>query len=208
MSKKNKNKRSKTKQPPLVVVDRTNESDFVVVYADPDVAVIDRSIERSGEYFCFEEYRQTIPDKWREAIGEFDDWNPKKRAREIAKIDQILKANLREANKRLPKLQKKLAAEESKTARSEAGGRPCVIIDRDADGNHRVYADPSVVVFSRSADIQDDPLYRYTPSDIPEGWLDRPAGFKGDGSAAEERALVVVEAMKLADDDETDDAGA
>lgn len=86
----------------------------------------------------------------------------------------------------------------SPTARSEAKQLPCVVIDRDEAGNHCVFADPGVVVFSRSAYIPDDALYRYSPSEIPEGWLDRPAGFRGDGSAAEERALAFVEAMKLA----------
>ena len=84
----------------------------------------------------------------------------------------------------------------SPTARSESKQLPCVVIDHDEAGNHCVYADPGVVVFSRSAHIPGDALYRYSPSAVPEGWLDRPAGFYGDGSAAEERALAVVEAIQ------------
>lgn len=68
-----------------------------------------------------------------------------------------------------------------KTARDDAGGRPCVVIDRDANGDHRILADPGVCVFDRSIHTPDDPLYRYTPSPIPEGWLDQPAGRRPCG---------------------------
>lgn len=81
------------------------------------------------------------------------------------------------------------------TARSEASGLPCVVIDFDKKGNHRVYADPGAVVFSRTTDIPDDGLYRYSPPAIPDGWLDRPAGFLGDGSAAEQRAHAAMKAI-------------
>jgi len=74
-----------------------------------------------------------------------------------------------------------------KTARKQAGKQPCVVIDRDPDGNDFVYADSGVVDFSRSAHIREDPLYRYTPLPIPDGWLNQPAWFLGDGSEAERR---------------------
>jgi len=197
MSKKTKEKRSRTKQPPLVVIDHDDYSDGIMVYADPEVAVVDRSIERWGEHFCFEEYRDTIPDKWREIIGEFDDWDPKARARDNAEHKRKMQASHQEFIKNeLPRLRKMWNEQGPETARSEAEGLPCVVIDRDAKGNDCVYADPGVVVFSRSSHTPDDALYRYAPSAIPGGWLDRPAEFQGDGSAAEGRALTVVEAIK------------
>ena len=81
------------------------------------------------------------------------------------------------------------------TTRSDASGLPCVVIDFDEKGNHCVYADPGTVVFDRCAHMPDDVLYRYSPPAIPDGWLDRPAGFLGDGSAAEQRARAFVEAV-------------
>ena len=77
-----------------------------------------------------------------------------------------------------------------KTARKQAGKQPCVVIDRDPDGNDFVYADSGVVDFSRSAHIREDPLYRYTPLPIPDGWLNQPAGFLGDGSEAESARII------------------
>lgn len=82
-------------------------------------------------------------------------------------------------------------------ARDEGDNQPCVVIDRDPDGNVFVYADSGVRVFSRSSHIPQDLLYRYTPPPIPAGWLDRPAGFLGDGSEAEGRALAIAEALNM-----------
>ncbi|MEL6207682.1 MAG: hypothetical protein AAFR47_20555 [Pseudomonadota bacterium] len=84
------------------------------------------------------------------------------------------------------------------TAREEARGLPCVVIDRDEHGNDVVYADPGVRVFSRSAFNEDDPLYRYTPPPIPGGWLDRITGYKGDGSQAEAKAVALAGARLIA----------
>lgn len=75
------------------------------------------------------------------------------------------------------------------TAREEAADLPCVIIDRDEHGNDYVYCDPGVHVFSRSTHVLEDPLYRYTPPPIPEGWLDRPAGHFWDGLEAQTKVL-------------------
>jgi len=87
-------------------------------------------------------------------------------------------------------------SDKRKTARQEASKLPCVVIDRDPDGNDFVYADSGVVVFSRIAHIPQDPLYRYTPLPIPGGWLDQPAGFLGDGSDAEKRLHIIADALE------------
>ena len=72
---------------------------------------------------------------------------------------------------------------------------PCVVIDRDGRGNYVVYANRGVYVFSRSASIPEDMLYRFTPDPIPRGWLDQPFGYRGDGSPAEERAKLIAEVL-------------
>jgi hypothetical protein len=73
---------------------------------------------------------------------------------------------------------------------------PCVVIDYDAQGNTTVYADRGVLVYSRSAHIPEDALYRYAPHPIPDGWLDVPAGYLGDGSEAEKSALLLIRTVK------------
>lgn len=80
-----------------------------------------------------------------------------------------------------------------RTAREVAGDFPCVVIDQDSEGNVRVYADGDVQIYIRNEHVPRDKLYRYAPPQIPDGWLDRPAGFCGDGSEAEFRALVISE---------------
>lgn len=72
------------------------------------------------------------------------------------------------------------------TARFEAKGLPCVVIDRDGNGGDFVYADPGVVVFSRCAHIPHDLLYRYDPPAVPEEWLGIPAGSSNDSSKADQ----------------------
>ena len=73
---------------------------------------------------------------------------------------------------------------EPPTARAEANGKPCVLINWSKNGDHAVYADPGAVVFSRSAHTPHDALYRYSPPGVPDGWLDRPAGCYGYLAAA------------------------
>lgn len=84
----------------------------------------------------------------------------------------------------------------SKTARKQAGKQPCVVIDRDPDGNDFVYADSGVVDFGRSAHIRENPMYRYTPLPIPDGSLNQPASFLADGSEAERRVRIIAGALE------------
>ena len=69
----------------------------------------------------------------------------------------------------------------------EAKSTPRVVIDWQPNGSHRVYADAGVIVYAHSAHTPDDQLYRYTPEAVPEDWLKEEAGFRGDGSKAEQR---------------------
>ncbi|MEL6286632.1 MAG: hypothetical protein AAFQ18_10515 [Pseudomonadota bacterium] len=69
---------------------------------------------------------------------------------------------------------------------------PRVVIDWDDRGNHRVFADPGVVIYDRATHLPDDALYRYAPPPIPSGWTDGVAGYKGDGSKAEQRLVGLV----------------
>ena len=77
-----------------------------------------------------------------------------------------------------------------------AQNQPCVVIDWNENGDFRVYADGNVQVFSQSAHLQNDPLYRFSPGKIPTDWLDQPAGYLGDGSDAEKAARVIAETCK------------
>jgi hypothetical protein len=61
------------------------------------------------------------------------------------------------------------------TARQEAEGKPCVVIEFIEPGGFFVHADPGVQVFNRHEDPDMDGLYRYEPIPIPEEWLDQPA---------------------------------
>jgi hypothetical protein len=61
------------------------------------------------------------------------------------------------------------------TARQEAQGQPCVVIEFGEDGGFFVHADPGVQVFNRHEDPDIDGLYRYQNLPIPEEWLDEPA---------------------------------
>ena len=69
--------------------------------------------------------------------------------------------------------------------------KPRVLIDWKENGDFTVYADGEVEVFSRSEHIPDDMLYRFSPDPIPEGWLDGPFGYIGDGSLADATALFI-----------------
>ena len=73
---------------------------------------------------------------------------------------------------------------------SETETKPRVVIDWHPNGDHTVYADGDVDVYCRSAHTERDPLYRYTPEPIPDGWLDEDAGYLGDGSIAERRLTI------------------
>ena len=72
-------------------------------------------------------------------------------------------------------------------------GRPRVVIDWDSHGRHTVHADDGVEVFDRTIHHPDDVLYRYSPAPIPDGWLDGPIGYLGDGSAADQFAEAFLE---------------
>jgi hypothetical protein len=61
------------------------------------------------------------------------------------------------------------------SARQEAQGRPCVVIEFCKDGGFFVHGDPEVQIFNRHEDPDIDGLYRYQNIPIPEGWLDEPA---------------------------------
>lgn len=61
------------------------------------------------------------------------------------------------------------------TARHEAQGRPCVVIEFGESGGFIVHADPGVQVFNRHEDPSIDGLYQYQNLPIPEHWLNEPA---------------------------------
>lgn len=60
------------------------------------------------------------------------------------------------------------------TARQEAQGRPCVVIEFGESGGFIVHADPGVHVFNRHEDPDIGGLCRYVNLPIPEEWLDEP----------------------------------
>jgi hypothetical protein len=71
---------------------------------------------------------------------------------------------------------------------------PRVVIDWDEYGRHTIYADDGVEVIDCNVHTPEDVLYRYSPGAIPEGWLDGPIGYLGDGSFAEECAKAFLRA--------------
>ena len=49
--------------------------------------------------------------------------------------------------------------------------KPRLVLDRDADGKIKVFADGGVDVFERAAHIREDCLYQVLPPGIPPGWV-------------------------------------
>ena len=66
-----------------------------------------------------------------------------------------------------------------------------VVIDVHADGGFTVYSDPDVQVICRCAEVPEDELAQVSHRPILEGWLDRPIGYRGDGSVADLLAEVI-----------------
>lgn len=63
--------------------------------------------------------------------------------------------------------------------------KPRVALSYDTDGNVTVYADADVEIISVCDHTPHDRLYRLSPAPIPDGMLDGPIGYSGDGSRSE-----------------------
>lgn len=60
------------------------------------------------------------------------------------------------------------------SAAAELRGTRCVVIERDENGNHVVYADPDVAVMGRFPDLTTKILYNFDAQGLPANWLDVP----------------------------------
>jgi hypothetical protein len=60
-----------------------------------------------------------------------------------------------------------------------------VVIDVHVDGDFTVYSDLDVQVICRCAHIAEDEMVQIGHRPIPERWLTRTVGYRGDGSVAD-----------------------